>query len=120
MSEITETTKTTLSTSDYIAALDQFDESIYDEIIKRINTNRSVRKSETARQIAELKKQLNELKAKSPDTKTYGQIANPDNPNEVYRTGGYPDWLKKLAKLNGEDIYNSKAMASWVKMKKSQ
>lgn len=117
MSEITETT---MSASDVFAAIDQFDDAIYDEIIKRINFNRSERKSENARQIADLEKQINALKAKSPNnTRTYGQIVNPNNPSEIYRTGGYTDWLKNMAKAEGVDIYDTKKMKEWIQEKKA-
>lgn len=114
------TNQTSLSATDYITALSTFDESDYEAIIKRINGIREERKSETTRQIAELEAQLKELKAKSPSIKTYGRIVNPNNPNEVYTTGGYPVWLKDEAKKEGVDVYDDKAMAKWVKMKKAQ
>lgn len=130
MSEITETT---MSTSDVFAAIDQFDAATYDEIIKRINFNREKINSENARQIADLEKEISDLKnniaereatlrklkAQSPNTRTYGEIVNPNNSSEIYRTGGYPDWLKNMAKSEGVDIYNTKAMKDWVQMKKA-
>lgn len=136
MTEITETTETTttMSASDYIAALSSFDAATYDEIIKTINCNRERINSENARQIADLEKEISDLKnniaereaalrklkAQSPNTRTYGEIVNPDNSSEIYRTGGYTDWLKNMAKTEGVDIYNTKAMKDWVKMKKAQ
>lgn len=112
--------QTALSATDYIAALSSFDESTYEAIIKRINGIREERKSENTRQIAELEAQLKALKAKSPSIKSYGRLVNPNNPNEVYQTGGYPVWLKDEAKKEGVDVYDDKAMAKWVKMKKAQ
>lgn len=109
-----------LSASDYISALNQFDESTYEAIIKRINGIRQERKSESTRKIAELEAQLKALKAASPKAKTYGRIVNPNNPKEVYQTGSYPEWLKELAKSEGVDTYDTKAMSGWVKTKKSQ
>lgn len=135
MSEITTTETTcTMSASDYIAALSSFDPTTYAEIIKTINSNLEKINSENARMIEALEKEISEfekeiaerrlrinaLKAKSPNTRTYGQIVNPDNPTEIYKTGGYTDWIKNMAKTEGVDIYNTKAMKDWVKMKKAQ
>ncbi len=112
--------ESTLTASDFISTLNKFDESTYEAIINHINAIRGERKSESARKIADLEAQLKVLKASSPKAKTYGRIVNPNNSKEVYETGQYKPWLKELAKSEEIDIYNTKAMAEWVKMKKSQ
>lgn len=112
MSNVTETT---LTTSSFIAALNQFDELTYQEIINRINTIRETRKSETNRQIANLEAQLKQLKASNPGKKAFKEFVNPNNPNEVYRTGEYKTWMRDLAKQQGIDPFDMKAMKKWVK-----
>lgn len=112
--------ETALTASSVIAALNQFDESTYAAIIKHIKGIRAERKTETARQISELEAKLKALKKSSPQGKTYGSLGNPNNPNEVYTTGQYKPWLIDWAKTEGVDTYDTKAMAEWVKMKKSQ
>lgn len=113
------TNQTALSASDFIAALSSFDESTFEAIIKRINIIREELKTESTRKILELEAQLKALKAKSPKSKIYGRIVNPNNQHEVYQTGIYPEWLKEMAKKEEVDTFDAKAMANWVKMKKA-
>lgn len=49
----------------------------------------------------------------------YTEFVNPNNSNEVYRTGIYSNWMKELAKSEGIDPHNKNAMAKWVKGKKA-
>lgn len=113
-----------------ISTLSNFDDSTYDAIIRNITEKRAEQAERNAEELREynaLKEKFKEvekklkatglLNADSDNSRKYNQIANPNNPAEVYRTGKYPDWLKEMAQSEGVDISNKSAMAAWVKGK---
>jgi hypothetical protein len=66
----------------------------------------------------ELETELNKVRSQI-SVKEFREFVNPNNPNEVYRTGKYDLWLKELAKAEGIDPHDKNPMAKWVKEKKA-
>lgn len=66
----------------------------------------------------ELETELNKVRSQI-SVKEFREFVNPNNQNEVYRTGKYDLWLKKLAKAEGIDPHDKNAIAKWVKEKKA-
>ncbi len=62
----------------------------------------------------ELEIRINKLKEQI-SSKSYTAFVNPNNPNEVYRTGQYKPWMKELAKQEGIDVHDEAAMKQWVR-----
>ena len=83
------------------------------EIEDKIKAEKTQQEQHKKRQ-EELEVQLKQLKTKSGE-RVYKEFVNPSNPNEVYRTGAYKPWMKEMAKKDGIDIFNDKAMKKWIK-----
>ena len=89
--------KDVVSAESVLSVLPHLDDDDLTQIENRIKAIRTEIQSKTEQQIRELEAQLKALKAKGK-VRVLSKVVNPDNPNEVYTTGQYKPWVKKLAK----------------------
>lgn len=84
-----------------------------EELEEKVKGEKEKQEQSKKRQ-TELETELAKVRSQMPGKK-FTKFVNPNNPNEVYTTGQYKPWMKELAKEQGVNIHDKKAMANWVK-----